>query len=265
MGAPLRRREVVRDVEVWVRDQVGEGDEDDGAGCAGDEHLARELRPAAQQPRHQTDEDSPAGPVGEREAHHPADRHLPCGDDPRPEEPPGPSQSDAPDRERDRKGDAAGRDDLQVAVLLQPVGGVGERGPGDHGADRAEAELAGEHVCAEEGERVGEEEEQVVPDHGGVRPAADDSRRGVADQRIAEGKRVLDRPEAVGVEEVQRLMEQRVSTPGRLPGLRQWIADVTGDGAAQVQDQRPASSRSRAGQRPLRRSRPHGPSSPWRA
>ena len=59
------------------------------------------------------------------------------------------------------------------------------------------------------------------------------------DQRIAEGERVLGRPEAVGVEEVEGLVKQGVTAPGRLPGLGERVADVPRDGRPQVPDQGP--------------------------
>src|SRR5204863_9453279 len=110
-------------------------------------------------------------------------------------------------------------------VLLEPEGCEGEGGARDHRARRAQPELAREQVRAEEGERVGEEEEQVVADERRVRPATDQTGRRIADESVAEGERVPDRPEPVRVEEVERLMEQGVASPGRLPGLRQGVGE----------------------------------------
>ncbi len=239
MGTPLRRREVVRDVEVWVRDPVGDRDEDDGARCPDDDHPPRERRPAPDQPGHHADRNGTGEPVGERQAEHPADRDLPCRHHPGPEQPPGPLQPHSTHGECDRQRDPAARDHLQMTVLFQPVGREGERRTRDRRSGRAEAELARQHICPEECERVGEDEEEVVADHGRVRAAADDSRGGIADQRVAEGKRVLERPEPVGVEEMQGLVEQRVPAPGRLPGLRQRVADVARHHTAEVDQQRP--------------------------
>ena len=177
--------------------------------------------------------------VCERKTERPADRQLPGRDDPGPEDPPVAAQADAAHGEGGGQRDAAARDHLQVAVLLQPVGRVGEGRAGDHGADGPEPEFAGEQVRAEEGERVGEDEERVVADHRRVRALADQSRRRIPDQGVPEGERVVGRPEAIGVEEVERLVEQGVTAPGRLPGLRQRVADVAWDGRPQMQDQGP--------------------------
>jgi len=220
-------------------DPVGDREEYGGPRSAGDQHPARDRRPALDQPGDRRDRDRSGDPVREWQTEHPADRHLPDAHDPRPEQPPRPAQADTACRESDRQRDPAARDHLQVPVLLQPVGRVRERRARDRGSDRAQPQLAREQIGAEERQRVGEEEEQVVADHRRVRPAADDPSGRVADQCIAEGQRVLERPEAVGVEEVKWLVEQRVAAPGRLPGLGQRVADVARNHAAEVDQQGP--------------------------
>jgi hypothetical protein len=127
----------------------------------------------------------------------------------------------------------------QAATLLEPERRECVRRSGDERGAAAQAELTGEQVGAEEGERVGEEEQQVVADQGGVRPVADQPGRGVADEPVGEGERVLEGPELVRVEEVERLRRQRVPAPRDLPGLRKRIAQVPGHGLPQVQDERP--------------------------
>ena len=133
----------------------------------------------------------------------------------------------------------AARDDVQVAVVLEAKRREGERGPRDRGADRAEPELAGEEVGARERERVGEEEEHVVAHDRGLRARADQARRRVADQRVRERQRVVERPELVRLEEVERLVRERVTVPGDLPRLHERVAEVLGHVVAEVERQRP--------------------------
>ena len=116
-------------------------------------------------------------------------------------------------------------------------------------------DLSRQQIRAEEGQGVGEDEEDVVADDRLFRTVADHPCGGVADQRIAEGERVWDRPEAVRVEEFERLIEERVAAPGGLPGDRQRVADVAGDHIPEIEDERPGHRR-RPPQPRLRRAAP---------
>ncbi len=126
-----------------------------------------------------------------------------------------------------------------MAVLLQPERREGEGRAGHRGPAAAEPELASQEVGAHERERVREQEHQVVPEHGGMRAGTDQPRGGIADQRIGERECVSERPELVRVEEVERLMGERVAVPGHLVRLGERVAEVLGDVVAQVEDQRP--------------------------
>jgi hypothetical protein len=126
-----------------------------------------------------------------------------------------------------------------VAVLLEAEGGEGVGRAGDGGTSGTESQLARQQVRAGEREGVGEQEHQVVADDGRVGALPDQSGGRVADERVGERERVAERPELVGVEEVQRLVDERVAVPCHLVRLRQRVTEVLRDVAAQVQDQRP--------------------------
>ena len=129
---------------------------------------------------------------------------------------------------------------MQVACLGDAVGGVGEGDPGSRPAEAAQAELADEQVGADEAQRPGEQEEQVVADESGHGARAEEGRRSVAQQGVREGQAERVGVEGVGVEQVQRVVEHRVAHPGDLPGGAHGIAEVGGDPARQVQHERPA-------------------------
>src|SRR5207244_3092474 len=63
--------------------------------------------------------------------------------------------------------------------------------------------------------------------------------RRVADQLVREGQRVPERPEDVRLEEVERLVDERVPVPGDLPGLDERIAEILRYVAAEMERQRP--------------------------
>ena len=77
---------------------------------------------------------------------------------------------------------------MQVAGLGDAVGRVGERGAGGGAAEPAEAELAGEQVGADEAQRPGEQEQQVVADERRDGARAEERGRAVAEQRVREGE-----------------------------------------------------------------------------
>ena len=56
-----------------------------------------------------------------------------------------------------------------MAVLLQPEGRERERRPRDRRSPPPEPELPRQQVGAGEGQRIGEQEEQVVAEHRGLR------------------------------------------------------------------------------------------------
>ena len=107
---------------------------------------------------------------------------------------------------------------MQVPGLGDAVGRVGERRRRGGRAELAQAELAGEQVGADEAQRLGEQEQQVVTDERRDGARAEERRRAVAEQRIREREAQRVRVEGVGVEQVQRVVEHRVTDPGDLPG-----------------------------------------------
>ena len=128
---------------------------------------------------------------------------------------------------------------MQVSGLRDPVGGVGERQAGGGGAGAAEAQLAGQQVGAEEGQRPREQEQQVVVDEGGDGPGPEPRDRAVAQQRVGEGQAQGVGVEGVRVPQVQGVVQHRVAHPGDLPGGADRVAEIRGDAARQMQDQRP--------------------------
>jgi hypothetical protein len=128
---------------------------------------------------------------------------------------------------------------VEVAVLLEAPRCVGEGGAGHGSARAAGAELAREQPCAEEAERVGEQEEQVVAEDRGRHPGADRPRRGVAGEGVRERQAVAQRPEGVGLEVVERLVKERVAAPPDLPGLHERVAHVAWHVARHVKRKRP--------------------------
>src|ERR671911_683729 len=86
-----------------------------------------------------------------------------------------------------------------------------------------------------ERERVGKQEQHVVPRHRGLRARSDQARRRVAEQGVGERQGVVERPELVRLEELERLVGERVSAPRDLPRLNQRIAEVLGDVLPEVQ------------------------------
>ena len=104
-----------------------------------------------------------------------------------------------------------------MPVLLEPERRERERGPGDRRSAAPQPQLPRQQVGAEERQRVGEQEHEVVAEHRRVRTRAEQPRRGVADQRVGERQRVVEGPELVRVEEMERLVRQRVAVPRQLP------------------------------------------------
>jgi hypothetical protein len=129
---------------------------------------------------------------------------------------------------------------VQVAVHGQAERRVGERGP-RHGAPGATgAELAGEQVGAGEGERVRQQEEEVVADERGGLAHPDEAGGRVAEQRVREGEAVRRPPERVRVEQGERLGEQGVALPSELPRGPDGVAEVLGDVVVELEDEGPA-------------------------
>ena len=104
----------------------------------------------------------------------------------------------------------------------------------------AQAELARQQIGADEAQRPGQQEQQVVADQRRDRARAEERRRPVPEQRVREGEAERVGVEGVGVEQVQRVVEHRVPHPGDLPGGAHRVAEVRRDAAGQVQHQRPA-------------------------
>ena len=104
---------------------------------------------------------------------------------------------------------------------------------------RVRAELAREQVRADEAQRVGEQEEEVVARDGGVDAFADQTGRRVPDERVGEREAVGQRPEHVRLKEGERLRLQRMPVPRDLPRLHERVTEVLRDVAPEVQRQRP--------------------------
>ena len=64
-----------------------------------------------------------------------------------------------------------------MAVLLEPKRRERERRPRDRGPPGPQPELPGQQVGAEERQRVGEQEHEVVAEHRRVRPGPEEPRR----------------------------------------------------------------------------------------
>jgi hypothetical protein len=129
---------------------------------------------------------------------------------------------------------------VQLPVHGQAEGRVGERGT-RHGTPGAiGAELPGEQIGAGEGERVRQQEEEVVAGQRGGLARTDQPGRRVAEQRVREGQAVGERPERVRVEEGERLGQQRVPLPGELPRGSDRVAEVLGDVVVELEEERPA-------------------------
>ena len=128
---------------------------------------------------------------------------------------------------------------MQVPRLGDPVGGVGERQPGGGRGDAAQAELPAQQVGAEEAQRPREQEQQVVTDERRDGSRSDPRDRAVAEQRVGERQAQRVGVEDVGVEHVQRVVEQAVPDPRDLPRGPDRVAEVGSDAAREMQDQRP--------------------------
>ncbi|PTL59693.1 hypothetical protein C7Y72_08535 [Paraconexibacter algicola] len=126
-----------------------------------------------------------------------------------------------------------------MPALLQPPRRVGEDRAGDHRPRDRGAELPRQQVRPGERERGREQEQQRVPRQGRLDPVPGNGERRVPDEGVRQGQRVPHRPELVALEERARLLHQRMAAPGQLPGLRERVAEVLRDVAAEVQHQRP--------------------------
>jgi hypothetical protein len=230
---------LVGDAEVGAADQRPEADEQDRPRDRGDREPAVELGAAATPPHDRGDQPQRGEQVGERQPEREAERELPRGDRKRRQHEPRTPQAVATHPEREREWDPAARDHVHVPVLLEAEGREGESRPGDDRSRGPDPQLARQQVCAEEGQRVGEQEQHVVARHGGLAPRPDQPGRRVAEQGVGECKRVVERPELVGLEELERLMGERVAAPRHLPRLHQRVAEVLGDVLSQMQHQRP--------------------------
>ena len=235
----MRPRVRVGHPHVRPAEQEPGGDEDRRARDGRDRQPAVEARTSPAQPDDRGDQPDRGQQVGEREAEREADRQLPGGDRPSRDHPRRPAEAVAAQAEGEGQRDPAAGDDLHVAVLLQPEGRERERRPGDRRSPPPEPELARQQIGAGERQRVGEQEEQVVAEHRGLRTRSKEPRRGVADQGVGEGERVAQGPELVRLKEVERLVGEGVAVPGHLPRLRERIPEVLGDVCSQVQDERP--------------------------
>lgn len=76
-------------------------------------------------------------------------------------------------------------------------------------------------------------------DEGGGGALAERADRRIADESIGEGEAVGEWPEGVRLEEVERLVQQRVSAPGDDPRLEQRILEIARDDARQPRRQGP--------------------------
>ena len=210
-GSPLRLRVLVGDLEVGAGNQPADHEEEDQPGRPRRQQAAVERWPAASPP----DDDGSHYPapeqVGERQTEGEAERELPAGDQPGGEQPPRVSQPHPAYPERQAERDPARGDHLQVPVLLEPEGGEGIGGARHRRSRRAKSELSRQQIGAEEGERVSEQEEEVVANDRVVRPRADQPGGRVADQGVPVGERVLDWPKLVRLEEVERLVGEGMS------------------------------------------------------
>jgi hypothetical protein len=237
---PLRFRMLVDHAEVRPRLQERDENEHAESGDARRQHPAAEGGPAAAQPVSDRDDADGQQQVRELDAQREPEEHLPRRDQPAGEDerraPPPVAAHEQEERERD----PAARDDREMPRLGQPERGVRERRSRDDGGEAGSAELACEEIRPEERERVREQEEQVVDDDRGVEALRrEDARRRVPQEHVREREAVLLGPEGVRLEEVERLLDERVAHPREVPRVEQGVAQVLGHVAPQVEHERP--------------------------
>ena len=63
--------------------------------------------------------------------------------------------------------------------------------------------------------------------------------RGVAEHHVVVREAVWIRPEPVALEEVERLVDERVAEPRHLPGIEERVAVLAGHVATEVEGERP--------------------------
>jgi hypothetical protein len=130
--------------------------------------------------------------------------------------------------------DAPRRDDVEVALLGEPPRCVSEGDRGHGGAGAARAELPYQGVGADQQQRVGQHEKNVVAERGGERTVAEHAGRCVAEQTVAEREAVRLREERVRLPELGRVGEQDVPAPSDLPGLAGRVAEILRQGVQRV-------------------------------
>ena len=168
-----------------------------------------------------------------------AEAQLPRGHEPAGQHETGVVSAVAAQQQKQRQRDAAGGDHMQMAGLRDAVGRVRERRAGCGAARAAEAELACEQICAQEAQRPGEQEQQVVAHQRGHGSRAEQRGRAVAEQRVGEREGLVMRPERVRVPQMERVVEHGVPLPGELPRGAHRVAEVLAYVRAQVGRDRP--------------------------
>ena len=231
---------VVGDLQVRARLVDRDGADGEDAQAGDHDELSRQRGAAGAQPVQRGEHGEQREQVAELQAEREAEADLPCRHQPPGDDQCGGASPVAAQQQEQRERDAAGGDHVQVARLGHAVGGVGESRGGGRGAELAQTELACEQVAGDEAQRPGEQEQQVVADERRHGARAEEAGRAVAEQRVGEGEAQRVRIEGVGVEQVQRVVQHRVTDVGDLPGCAHGIAEVGRDAAGQVQHERPA-------------------------
>ncbi len=177
-------RVVVRDLQVRPRLVRGHGADDEDADAGDRDQIARQRRSAGAQPVDRGEHGEHGHQVGELQPEREAKRDLPGRDEPAGDHEAARGAPVAAQQQEQCERDSAGGNHVQVPGLGHAVGRVGEGGAGGGRAELAQPELAGEQIAADEGERPGEEEQQVVPDERRDGARAEEAGRPVAEQRV---------------------------------------------------------------------------------
>ncbi len=220
---PLRVRVQLRDLEVGDRQQPAHPGEQHRADRVRDEQPRPERaarRPAPDEPGDGGDQRRPRQHVRERQPDAEAQAELPGGHRPArihpPDAPPlgavAVAQRPAvpPGQHGQRERDAAVGDDVQVPRLGEQPRRVRVARPGHRRARAPRAELPGQHVRPERGQRMGQHEHDVVAQQGGLGAGADHAGRCVPEQRVGEGEAPRLGEERVGVPQLRRFGQQDV-------------------------------------------------------
>ncbi len=177
---------------------------------------------ASAPPGHQHEQGEDGEQVAVLQAEREAEADLPGRDEPAGEHQPARAPSVATQEQEQRQRQPAGGDHVQVTGLGHAVGRVGEGHAGRGATEAAQSELACQQVGADEAQRPGEQEQQVVADQCGHGARPEERRGAVAEQRVREREAERVGVEGVRVEQVQRDRGASRARPRRSPRPCVW-------------------------------------------